>query len=135
MKSEQSLRDVTVVLEHTDGLAGDAVAGNATDATVDDVDVRKKGRAVSRGCDEVRPVEHRAALGKRRDGESVPRGDNLVVSRRSHPLRAYREQPRAFGGVLLGIVGVAQQLQHGSTVLERAGARDLEHAGGRRADL
>ncbi len=146
-EGEQTLGDVGVVLQHAGRGPDDAVARGPGQAHTRrpglrrplrrplgrwaEVEPDQQVRRGDGGVDPVGPLEERTGLRERRDGETVPGGDHLVVPPRPRSRLARRQQPRAHVGETFGVVvrGIGEQLQHGLAVLERPGHRDRERPG------
>ncbi len=77
---EQSFGHVGVVLKHTCGLTDHAIARHSAQTSINKMDVDQQPSRVTRSVDEVGASEERARLGKCRNRQAVPCGDDLVVS-------------------------------------------------------
>jgi hypothetical protein len=105
---EQTLDDVRVVLEHAGRRPDDAVARDAAQPPVDEVDVEEQARGFACRVEEIGALEQDADVGERRDRQAVPRGDHLVVATWLRPLRAGGEQSSPHVVPPLFVIGVAR---------------------------
>ena len=76
------------------------------------------------------PAQQQASVGKSRDRQPVPGGHDLVVPAGPGPLTPCGQQGSPHPLEPAGIGRVRAELKNRGAVLERAGLRDSEHAGG-----
>lgn len=129
---QEPLGDIGVVLQHPRVGPGPAVLGGTGEPPhVVHVQPYQQIGGLRGPFDQVGPVEVRAGLGQRGDGQPVPRGDHLVVPPRPVPRLARREQPAPYGldARRVHIPAVVGELEHRRTLLEGAVERDPEVPG------
>ncbi len=118
VQGEESLGEVAVVVEDARGAADRPAAGGATQPAVDEVLAQHEVRAGPRRLDQRRRSEQRPSLAEAGDGQAVPGGDHLVVTRRLGPGGPGLEQPRSHPVPPGRVLRVAAELEGGGAVLE-----------------
>ncbi|SHW53988.1 Uncharacterised protein [Mycobacteroides abscessus subsp. abscessus] len=108
MQRQQACRQRRVVLQDPGAVADDAAEAGPAQPAVDQMQIQQPAGATRCRVEEFTLAECDGRLRQRRDGEAVPRGDDLVVASRLRPQRPGCQQLRADLFEACGVVGVSQ---------------------------